>query len=186
MSPKVSRPDSAPDEQPEEEARLPPGHVPMRPPARPKRPAERKPLPLWLKIGGYVALLAATVGTVVYIGRPEDPRSSAQGTAELVATALSDGDLGAFRSYVCDADKLELPDDWAHLGKTTVLAVSDENDDVAKATLTLSLPEATDLALLMHAEDDVWCAVTPSICPLADDATAGLAGLDLCVGRPGR
>jgi hypothetical protein len=194
MSPKVSRPDRAPDDEPDEpempdepeEARLPPGHVPMRPPAGPKRPPKPKPLPLWLKIGGYVVLLAATVGTVVYLGRPEDPRSSAQGTAELVATALSDGDLSAFRSYVCDSDTLKLPDDWAHLGKTTVLAVSDEHDDVATATLTLSLPSPTDLALLLRSEDDQWCAVTPSICPLADDAAAPLPGPDLCAGRPGR
>jgi hypothetical protein len=92
MSPKVSRPDRMPDEDPHETdgtdgaaaPDLPPGHVPLRPPTRPKQ-APRKPLPLWSKIAGYVLLLALTVGVIWYIGRPEDPRSSAQGTAELVA-----------------------------------------------------------------------------------------------------
>jgi hypothetical protein len=185
MSPKVSRSHHARDDEPEEPG-LPPGHVPMHRPVTP-RPAPRRPLPLWVKSVGFVVLLAATVGVIVYLAQPDDPRDAAQGTADLVATALSDGDTSAFESYTCHPDEVALSDDWTRLGKTTVLAVSDEYEGVAKATLTISQPADTDLVLLMHSEDDApWCVVTPSLCPIADEPFATTSPLDLCADRPGR
>ena len=191
MSPKVSRPDRMPDDDPHEADEaddaaapdLPPGHVPLRPRPRPKQ-AQRKTLPLWSKIVGYVLLLALTVGVIWYLGRPDDPRSSAQGTAELVATALSGSDTGAFKSYLCHPDDLTVPDEWGQLGELKVLEVSPENEGVATATLTVSHQPPTDLVLLLRDQDDSWCVVAPSLCPL--DGSPGSAPVDLCGDRPGR
>ncbi|MFI7672210.1 hypothetical protein [Actinophytocola sp. NPDC049390] len=189
MSPKASRSHHEPDHEPDGEPEalgLPPGHVPMRRPVAP-RPAPHKPFPLWVKAVGFVVLLAATVGVVVYLAQPDDPRDSAQGTANLAAAALSDGDRSAFASYTCYPDDVTLPDGWTRLGTTTVLAVSDEHDDVATATLVIGNPADTDLVLLMRNEDDAgWCVVTPSLCPRADTAPATPSPLDLCADRPGR
>jgi hypothetical protein len=185
MSPKVSRQEHSSDDEPGE-PELPPGHVPMRRPVTPRQAAP-KPLPRWVTTVGFVVLLAAVAGVIVYLAQPDDPRDSAQGTADLVATALGEGDTSAFASYTCYPDELTLNDDWTRLGRTTVLAVSGEYDGVAKATLTISQPANTDLVLLMRSEDDApWCVVTPSLCPVAEDPTATRSPLDMCAGRPGR
>ena len=184
MSPRVSRSHDAPDDEPEEPPGLPPGYVPTRPPVTP-RPAPRLPLPRWGRVVGLVVLLATTVGVIVYLALPDDPRKSAQGTADLVAAALSAGDTSAFVSYTCYPDEVKLDDGWARVGRTTVLAVSNEKDGVATATLTISHPGNTDVALLMRSENDgPWCVVTPSLCPLAGSSSP--SPLDMCAHRPGR
>jgi len=187
VSPKISRPDRASDDEPEEpeESGLPPGHMQMLPRTRQQRPAPRKPLPLWLKAGGFVLLLVATVGVVWLLGRPDDPRESARGTTELVAKALSDGDTSAFQSYTCRSDEVQV-DDWTQLGTATVLDVSGESEGTASATLMLSRPPDTDMVLLLHEEDDSWCVVAPGLCPLADDPLLTPGDLNPCAGRPGR
>ena len=180
MSPKVSR---SHDDEPDDPG-LPPGHVPLLRSTTPK-PPPRKPLPRWVKAAGFVVLPVATAGLVVYLAQPDDPRDSAQGTADLAATALSSGDTSAFASYTCYPDEVELDDDWTHLGTTTVLAVSAEYEGVATATLTISEPAGTDLVLLMRGEDDApWCVVTPSLCPVGGDSSS--SPLDMCADRPGR
>jgi hypothetical protein len=159
MSPKLSRPtgDSAEPTEPTEptEPDLPPGHVPMRPPARPAR-ERRKPISLWWKVGAYVVLLAATVGTVIYLGQPDDPRSSAKGTAELVAKSLTDGDIDAFRSYLCHPDLLGSPDNWTNAGTTTV-SVTEEGDEDATASVWSSGFNSLDLTMVLRDRDGSWC-----------------------------
>jgi hypothetical protein len=153
MSPKLSRPAGEPDK-----TGLPPGHVPMRPPASPK-PEPRKPIPLWWKLGGYVALLAATVGTIVYFGWPKDPRSSAQGTAELVAKALSDGDISALQSYLCGGTP---PESWTGPGVktvTTVLNVSDEDDHATARLSSRDFRGSRVLTLSLRNRNGSWCVV---------------------------
>ncbi|HEX6355125.1 hypothetical protein [Actinophytocola sp.] len=155
MSPKVSRPAGDPDE-----TELPPGHVPMGQPARPK-PRPRKPVPLAWKVGGYVALLVATVGTIVYLGRPEDPRSSAEGTAELVAKALTEGDISTFQSCMCNVRPLESAAAWIDLrarSVTTVSHVTDEVDNSATATLwSERFPSDLSITLFLYDRNGSWC-----------------------------
>jgi hypothetical protein len=166
MSPKVARPDRAPDEEPDEpgevvepreveESGLPPGHVPMAR-SRVREQQRSKPLPLWLKIGAYVLLLVLTVGVVWYLGRPADPRESAEGTAGLVAKSINDRDVRAFRSYRCDEAVVFGLGDWATLGEVTVLSVTDD-DGRAEATLRSRGLRATDIYLELRERDDSWC-----------------------------
>lgn len=154
MSPKVSRATGEPDK-----AGLPPGHLPMGLPVR-REAKPKKPIPLWWKIGGYVVLLAATVGTIVYLGRPVDPRSSARGTAELVAKALNDGDFSAYQSYLCGGIP-RLPETLTDSGAktiTTVLTVTEEEDDHSKAYLrSRGFRIYLELTLLLVDQDGSWC-----------------------------
>ncbi|MGW5049902.1 hypothetical protein [Actinokineospora sp. NPDC004072] len=183
MSPKRSH-DTPGDDSPEpEEPQLPPGYVPTTPPA--PRPAPQAMRP-WVWYAGLAVVVAAVVAGIVVLAQPEDPRDSAQGTADLVATALSNGDKAAFASYTCYPDEVALGDEWAALGKATVLAVA-EYTDVAKATLTISEPVPADLVLLMSSEDDSpWCVLTPALCPVGAPGSSTPSPLDLCVDRPGR
>lgn len=157
MSPKLSRPadDSAEPADPDLPD-LPPGHVPIHRPARPAR-GRRKPIGLWWKVGAYVVLLAATVGAVVYFGQPEDPRSTAEGTANLVATSLTDGDIDAFRSYLCHPEQLGSPDNWTNAGPTTVLSVEGEGEDDATARLRSRGFNTLEFTMLLHDRDGSWC-----------------------------
>lgn len=178
MSPKAARP--ADDEPAEPD--LPPGYIQT---SRPKRP---EPVSWWWKATGLVVLLAAAVVTMWYIVKDPDPRESARGTAGLVAEALTDADMAEFKSYVCDSDKLQIPDDWMRLGTTSMLGVSGENDGVASATLTTSNRPDIDLALLLHSEDEQWCVVVVTICPRYLDAPSASTLPDVkgCRSRPGR
>jgi hypothetical protein len=156
MSPKVSRPADEPDK-----TGLPPGHVPMRPYARPK-PEPKKPISLWWKLGGYVALLAATVSTIVYLGRPEDPRSSAQGMAELVAKALSDGDISAFQSCMCNIGAFESAAAWVNLRVMSVTTVNNVTEEDNRATASLSsrrFPSDLNLTLSLYDRNGSWCVL---------------------------
>jgi len=131
-------------------------------PAR-QKPAPRRPISLWWKVGGYVVLLAATVGTIVYLGQPEDPRSSAQGTAELVATALNEGDVSAFQSYVCNTSALESASasiDLRTRSVTTVSDVTEENDNRATASLwSRRVPSDLRITLLLYNRNGSWCVL---------------------------
>jgi hypothetical protein len=198
MSPKVSRPADEPDES--EEPAIPPGHVPLTPAKRElKRP---EPISMWWKLGGLAVVLAAIVGLVVYLSQPPDPRTSARGTAELVAESISRTDLHTFKSYQCDADEFDallarhqVTDTAPQAGKMTVLEVSDETRDVhdiyslASATLTSSRRPDIDTVLLLKKEQDSWCLVSISYCALDDDTTSRWLSPDLsaeCLTRPGR
>ncbi len=128
----------------------------MSQPARPA-PEPRKPISLWWKLAGFVVLLVATVATIVYLGRPDDPRSSAQGTADLVARSLTDSDMSTFRSALCDDALVTAPDAFAHLGTTSVLDVTDENDNEAIVVLRSRGYRSAQLSVLLHNEDDSWC-----------------------------
>jgi hypothetical protein len=182
MSPKASRPVGAPGDEPAEPD-LPPGYVRM---SRPKRRPE--PISWWWKSAGLVVVLAAAVITIMYIVKGPDPRESARGTANLVAESLTDADMSAFRSYVCDSDKLEVPDSWMQMGTTSVLDASYEHDGVATATLTTSKRPDVDLAVLLHSKDEQWCVVVVTICPRYLDAPSASAIPDVkgCRTRPGR
>jgi hypothetical protein len=199
MSPKVSRPADEPDE-PEERA-IPPGHVPLTPSV--KRELKRpEPISVWWKLGGLVVVLsAATVGTIVYLSQPPDPRSSARGTAELVAESLSSADLHAFESYLCYSEDTDRPNILLYAeftaqraGKMTVLDVSEEyrggaqSHSVASATLTSSRHLDTDTVLLMDNSEDSWCLVSMYDCSIVDDSTSSqlAPGPSGCRNRPGR
>jgi hypothetical protein len=197
MSPKMSRPAHEPDES--EEPAIPPGHVPLTPAKRElKRP---EPISKWWKLGGLAVVLATIVGAIVYLSQPPDPRSSARGTAELVAESISKTDLHTFESYLCHAGELDalmaqrqVADTSRHAGKMTVLEVSDETRDVhdtysvASATLTSSRRPDIDTVLLLTNEESSWCLVSISYCALADDATSSWLSPELsgCLNRPGR
>jgi hypothetical protein len=195
MSPKVSRPADEPGDEPDELA-IPPGHVPITPGV--KRELKRpEPISVWWKLGGLVVVLAATVVTIVLVSQPPDPRSSAQGMAELAAGAISGTDLDAFESYLCYADNLDLSEVREHVamvarhaGRMTVLDVSDGYDGIASATLTSSRRPDIDTVLVMYNEEGLWCLAEMSTCPLADDSAANwpIPSMDLsgCRNRPGR
>ncbi|HEU5469826.1 MAG TPA: hypothetical protein VFV67_04180 [Actinophytocola sp.] len=169
MSPKASRPAEEPAE-----PDLPPGYVPIVPPTR--RPS-RRPVPMWLKAGGFVVVLAATVVTVVVLTRPADPRDSAGGTAELVAAALSAGDLAAFRSTLCARNELDLPDNPTRGRRTGVLEVSAERDGTARATLVPSGPPDFTIVLVLRTdgEDERWCVTAAAPCPVGPPTSSDLS-----------
>jgi hypothetical protein len=180
VSPKISRP--APDDEPEESG-SPPGHVPMRRVG--PRPTPHKRLPLRVKIVGFVVVVGAVVGLIVYLALPKDPRGSAEGTAELVATAVGKGDTSAFQSYLCPGAELEFPEGLAPQGETTVLALSDETDS-GLVVATLTFRDAPDSELVIGLEDkgDSWCMFAPAVCSVDEDPYASTAGPSLCANRP--
>jgi hypothetical protein len=182
MSPKASRSADEPGDE-TAEPDLPPGYVQM---SRPKRRPE--PVSWWWKSAGLVVLLAAAIITIMYIVKGPGPRESARGTTNLVAESLTEADMPTFRSYVCDSDKLEIPDSWMDMGTTSVLDVSFEHDGVATATLTTSKRPDMDLVLLLHSKDEQWCVVVVTTCPRYLDAPSASAMPDVkgCRNRPGR
>jgi hypothetical protein len=177
MSPKLSRPAPEPDDEPV----LPPGHVPLRPP--PKPASRRRPGAWWWGFGAFVVVATVAVGAIVYASQPH--QDSARGTAELVAGALTDADLDAFTSYLCDGP---VAGDWTGMGETTVLAVSEERDGEALATLTPSRPRGVDLLLGLEARDDTWCVVGTELCPRANDTLpdSPVSAAPRCQFRPDR
>lgn len=184
MSPKASRPAGAPDDEPvAPDPDLPPGYVQT---SRPKPGPE--PVSWWWKSTGLVVLLAAATLGIWAIVKDPDPRESARGTANLVAESLTDADMADFRSYVCDSDKLDIPDSWMQMGTTSVLDVSFEHDGVATATLTTSKRPEIDLAVWLQSKDEQWCVVVVTICPRWADAPSASPTPDLrgCRNRPGR
>jgi hypothetical protein len=178
MSPKAARPADDEPAQPD----LPPGYVQT---SRPKRP---EPVSWWWKSTGLVVLLAVAIFGIWAIVKDPDPRGSARGTANLVAEALTDADMADFKSYVCDSDKLQLPDDWMQLGATSMLGVSGESDGVATATLTTSKRPDIDLVVLLESKDEQWCVVVVTVCPRYLDApsASGMPDVKGCRSRPGR
>src|ERR1041384_6698952 len=82
MSPKKSQPVDEPGDEtgPPD---LPPGYVSLTP--RPRRQPRPSTVPGWVKFVGFVVLLAAVVGGIIYAAQPPDQRESAKGTAELTA-----------------------------------------------------------------------------------------------------
>jgi hypothetical protein len=180
MSPKVSRP--APDDEPEESG-LPPGHVPMRRVG--PRPTPHKRLPPWVKIAGSVVALGAIAGLIVYLALPDDPRDSAQGTAELVATAVSEGDTSAFQSYFCPGAEVVFPEGLAPQGETSVLALSDETESgLVVATLALHEAPEFELAIGLDGKGDSWCMFAPAICSVDEDPYDDSFAPSLCENRP--
>lgn len=177
----MSRSAQEPEDDDAGEPVLPPGHVPLRRTPRPT--SQRKPVSWWWKFGGFVVVVTMVVAAIVYASQPH--QDSARGTAELVAGSLSDADLDAFTSYLCDADK---PDDWADMGATTVLAVSEERDGGAWATLTPSKPRGVDLLLELEDRDDTWCVAGADLCPRANDTLpdSPVSASPRCQFRPGR
>lgn len=182
MSPKASRPADESGAEPDE-LDLPPGYRQV---SAPKRRAE--PVSWWWKSAGLVVLLAAAIFAMWSIVKDPDPRESARGTARLVAESLTDADMPAFRSYVCDSDKLDIPDAWMQLGTTSVLDVSSESDGVATATLTPGKRPEIDLVVLLQGKEEQWCVVVVTICPRYLDAPSASSMPDLkgCRTRPGR
>jgi hypothetical protein len=178
MSPKASRPADEPAE-----PDLPPGYPRISGPER-----REEPVSWWWKSVGLVVLLAVAVTTIWFIVKDPDARESARGTASLVAESLTDADMPEFRSYVCDSDKLEIPDAWMQLGATSVLDTSFERDGVATATLTPSKRPDVDLVVLLNSKDEEWCVVVVTICPRYLDAPSASAMPDVkgCRSRPGR
>ena len=155
---------------------------------RPRRQPRPSTVPGWVKFVGFVVLLAAVVGGIVYAAQPPDQRESAKGTAELIAEAMTRADLDAYRSYVCDADELTISVPLYLLGRTTVLAVSDEDDDAATATLTSDQRPEADSVLLLSKREDSWCVVVMTSCLLAADSLprSSLPDVRGCSTRPGR
>jgi hypothetical protein len=180
MSPKLSRPAREPDDDASEPL-LPPGHVPLRPP--PKPVTQRRPGTWWWGFGAFVVVATAAVVAIVYASQPH--QDSPRGTADLVAGSLTDADLDAFTSYLCDGP---VPGDWADMGATTVLAVSEERDGAALATLTPSRPRGVDLLLSLEDRDDSWCVVGADLCPRANDTLPNppAPAPPRCQFRPGR
>lgn len=180
MSPKLSRPAPEPDDDAAEPL-LPPGHVPLRPP--PKPVTQRRPGTWWWGFGAFVVVATVAVGAIVYASQPH--QDSARGTAELVARSLTDADLDAFTSYLCDGPA---PGEWADMEETTVLAVSEERDGEALATLTPSRPRGVDLLLSLENRDDTWCVVGADLCPRANDTLpdSPVPASPRCQFRPGR
>jgi hypothetical protein len=184
MSPKASRPAGAPDDEPAApDPDLPPGYVKT---SRPKPGPE--PVSWWLKSTGLVVLLAAATIAIWAMFKDPDPRESARGTTALVAEALTDADIADFRSYVCDSDKLDIPDSWMQMGTTTMDGVSDEHDGVATGTLRSSKRPEIYLAVPLRSKDEQWCVVAVAICPLYLDAPAAshLPDVPGCRDRPYR
>lgn len=183
MSPKMSRPAPDPNDDAGEPL-LPPGHVPLRMPPRPV--SRRPPGAWWWGFGGFVLVVTVVVAAIVYASQPH--QDSARGTAELAAAALTDADLDAFTSYLCDADQPAEPDDWADMGATTVLAVSEERDGAALATLTPNRPRGVDLLLSLEDRADTWCVVSTDLCPRANDTLpdSPVPASPRCQFRPGR
>jgi hypothetical protein len=179
MSPKASRPSGDEPAEPD----LPSGYVEV---SRPKRAAE--PVSWWWKSAGLVVLLAGALVAIWAVVKGPDPRESARGTAKLVAESLTDADMADFKSYVCDSDKLDIPDSWMQMGSASALGVSSEHDGVAMATLTMSKRPEMDLAVLLQSKDEQWCVVAVTVCPRWADAPSASAIPDLngCRNRPGR
>lgn len=181
MSPKMSRQTPEPDDDASEPL-IPPGHVPLRQP--PRQAPQRRPSAWWWGFGAFVVVAAVVVVAIVYASQPH--QDTARGTAELAAGALTDADLDAFTSYLCDGKRAE-SDDW-DTGDTTVLAVSEERDGAAWATLTPSRPRGVDLLLGLESRDDTWCVAGADLCPRANDTLpdSPVPASPRCQFRPGR
>jgi hypothetical protein len=140
---------------------------------------------VWWKAGGFVVLLAATVVTIVLVGRP-DPRESAHTTADLVAGSLTNADGTAYTSYLCGFNP-DPPGFVDQAGATTVLSVAEGNQGVATATLTANRLPELGLVLLLHNESGSRCVEALTLCPL-DGSVPGMSAEDAsrCRFRPGR